>query len=100
MSDKTEESFVLPSSQADRKKIKDLLHEITAQMQIISDRKEAIKDVVTAIHDEFKLPKKIINQLARTMFKHNYDDVTHDTSIFEIVYEGIVASNTNTNQND
>lgn len=93
MSEQTEETFALPSSQADRKKIKDMLHEITAQMQIIDDRRESIKDVVDAIHSDFKLPKKIIKQLAKTLHKHNYDDVAHESTIFEIVYEGILNSN-------
>lgn len=86
------DNFVLPSSQEDRKRIRNMLYEITAQMQMISDRREAIKDIVDVIHEEFKLPKKIINQLARTLFKHNYEDVTHESTIFEIVYEGILAS--------
>ena len=88
MSDKNE-SFSLPTSDADKKKLKDMLYEITAQMQMVADRKEAIKDIVDAIHSDFKLPKKIVNQLAKTLYKHDYDDVTHEASIFETVYEGI-----------
>lgn len=85
-------NITVPSSQADRKKIKDALHEISGHYQFIDDRKEAVKDIINGLHDDFNIPKKIIAKLAKTLYKHNYTDVSQESTIFECFYESIVES--------
>lgn len=94
---KKDDTFTLPSSKSDREKIKKILHEISGQYQMIDDRKSAVKDMVDVLHEEFNIPKKIINKLAKTIHKNDYDDVSHETSLFEIIFEGIVESSNATN---
>lgn len=93
---KDEASFTLPSSQADRKKIREVLNTIAGEYQMIDDRKASVKDTIEALHEEFKIPKKIIAKLAQTIHKHNYSDLSHESSVFELFYEGIVETPTTT----
>ena len=83
-------SYVLPSNPEDRKKIKALLQEISAQYQMIDDRRAAIKDVIDALHADFKIPKKISAKLAKTLYNHNYDKVSEETELFKLFYEEVI----------
>lgn len=88
--DSIDNSYVLPSNPEDRKKIKSLLQEISAQLQMIDDRKEAIKGVIDALHADFKIPKKISSKLARTLYKHDYDKVKEESDLITLFYEELV----------
>lgn len=88
--DAIDSSYVLPSNPEDRKKIKALLQEISAQLQMIDDRKEAIKGVIDALHADFKIPKKISSKLARTLYKHDYDKVKEESDLIALFYEELV----------
>lgn len=87
---KNNESFALPSNKTDRDKIKTVLHEVVGQLQMIDDRKSVIKDHINALHEEYAIPKKVLNRLAKTMYNHDYDDVTHEIDVFQLCFEGIV----------
>lgn len=78
---------VLPSNPADRKKIKQQLHLITAQMQLIGDGRSAVKDIIDLLFDEYKIPKKVIRKLAKTMYDSNYVEVSAENTQFEVIYE-------------
>lgn len=95
MTDTTEKddlSFTLPSSKSDKEKIKNMLQVVTGEMQMIEDRRSSIKDTIAALHEEFKIPKKILTKLAKTMYKHDYSDVTHEIDVFQLCYEGIIVA--------
>lgn len=84
------ENFTMPSSPADRKRIKDALHEIAGALQFIKDKRSFIKDVVEDISKSYDIPKKIVSKAATTLHKHNYDDVTQESTTFEIFYETLL----------
>lgn len=81
---------VIPSNPADRKRIKDALHEIVGCYQFIDDKKSYIKDVLDTLKENYDIPKKIATKMARTMHKHNYQDVSNESTTFELLYETIV----------
>lgn len=83
-------TYVLPSNPEDRKKIKSLLQAISAQYQMIDDRRALIKDTIDALHADFKIPKKISAKLAKTLYNHNYDKVSEETELFKLFYEEVV----------
>lgn len=89
--------FTLPSNEADRTKIRKMLQELSGQLQMIDDRKAAAKDIVDALYQQYKIPKKIISKLAKTIHNDDYDDVSHETSLFETVYEVIIANTNSSN---
>lgn len=84
------EGVTIPSSPADRKRLKDMIVECTHCLQRIEDQKEAMKDIVETIQNEFTIPKKMGNKLARTMFKRNYDSLQQENEDFENLYELVV----------
>ena len=49
------------------KSIRDALNEISNEMVVIDSHKEAIKDVINALYDNFKIPKKVIGPNAKAI---------------------------------
>jgi len=83
-----------PSSPADRQKMKMMLSEVTNCMQRISDEKESIKEIVNEISGQFGVPKKIVNKVARTMFKRDFQDRVAEEEHFQELYETLVEGKT------
>lgn len=83
----------LPSSPADRKRMKTMLSEATYCKQRIDDERQSIKDIVTRIHEEFELPKKLVTKLIGTLYKQDYADRVAEEEDFQFLYEAIVHPN-------
>lgn len=84
--------YTLPSTPADRAKIKDCLHEIVAQLAMIDGYKENIKAIQDRLKEEFEMPTKIANKLAKTLHKHEYDKVAMEQDTFTTTYETLFQS--------
>jgi len=80
----------VPSSVEDRKKLKMMISEMTHCMQRMDMEKESKKDIASEVKTQFELPTKMINKLASTMYKRNYEDLQSENEDFEIIYETIV----------
>jgi hypothetical protein len=80
----------LPSNPADLKKIKSNLYTITDQMVLIAGHRDVIKETLNALHEEYKIPKKVLRKLAKTLFDANYYEVSSENTQFEIMYEKIL----------
>jgi len=87
--------IIVPSSIEDRKKLKLLLGEMVNQLQKIDFEKETYNEIRTEIKKQYELPPKVINKMAQTMHKHNFDDVVEEHEGFETLYETLVNSKTN-----
>lgn len=88
------QSFTMPSSPADRKKIKDALHEMCGAMQFMEDKREFMKDVADSLKEQFEIPKKITMKMARTLYKNNYGDVSNEADQFTTLFESLFQTNT------
>lgn len=77
-------------SEDDLKSIKDSLDEISREMSIIEQHKEAIKDIVGAMFDAHKIPKKVLNRLAKTHHKKTFETDVAEDNEFEALYTGLV----------
>lgn len=82
-------SVALPSSPADRQKLKTMISEATYCLQRADDEKAAIKDIIDAIHDDYGLSKKHVRRLINTLYKQNYDDRAAEEEQFEFLYEAL-----------
>ena len=80
----------IPTSQADRQKLKLMLAEMTKSMEKIDEEREAISDTAKAIEDDFGIKKKVARKLATVMYKHTYADVRAENEHFEELYETLV----------
>jgi len=66
------------------------LKELSDIMTMMDSQKEVLKDIINSVHDELKIPKKIIRKMAVTYHKKNYNEVVAEQEEFELLYEGIV----------
>lgn len=80
----------IPSNPNDRQKLKGMLAEMTHCLEDVEKQKDAMKEIADEASKEFDIPKKIINKLARTMYKRNYADIQAENEDFELLYETLV----------
>ncbi len=84
--EKQSESFVMPTKEEDVKALKEILFEISGQLQMIEDARQSISDRCEDIEVGFKIPKKVAKKMATTWHKQNFDDLDHENTIFGEVY--------------
>jgi hypothetical protein len=80
------------SNPADRKKLRGMLEEIVNCLRRMDDEKIQKKIILDEIKSQFNIPTKHANNLAKTMFKDNFDEVAASAEDFETLYETIVKS--------
>lgn len=68
------------------KSIHDALSEISNEMTVIDSHKEAIKDVINALYDNFKIPKKVLRRMAKTHHKQSFQEEVTEDNEFEALY--------------
>lgn len=85
--------FVIPSNPADRKTINDALKEIGNHLTIKSAADDAIKDIADVLKEDYDMPRRTANRLAKTMYKQDFQDKEADfeefTSEYEILIKGV-----------
>jgi hypothetical protein len=80
------------SSPADRAKIKKMLGEISNSYTRIAAERDLIKETVTEMSQEFNLPKKTLNKMAKVYHKQNFHVEQADNEEFEDLYTTIVET--------
>lgn len=83
-------SVVVPSDPNDRKKLKAMLSEMTHCLKRAENERDAMKEIASEAAEQFEIPKKLVNKLARTMYKRNYPDLAAENADFELLYETLV----------
>lgn len=90
---------ILPTNEADRKKILDAMQEISNSYTRIESEQAFIKDVVEDISKTFNLPKPLLNRLSRVLHKGNMDEEAGKFEEFVDLYESLVnLKNTNNSE--
>lgn len=85
---------VILSNPVDRQKLKLALVEMTHCFQRMDDERESAKDIAADCEEQYGISKKLINKVAKTMYKHSYADVQAENEHFEFLYESIVDDST------
>lgn len=85
------------TSPADRKKIKDAMEEVSNSMTRIDAEKDLMKQIISDLHDNFKISKKILNKMARTYHKQNFLNEQQNHEEFETLYQEVVDLKSDTN---
>lgn len=85
-------NIVVPSSPADRKAIKDALQEISNSLTRIEAERDMIKDILQAVQDNQKVPKKYVRKLAKIYHKQNYNEVQQEQDDLETLYETVAVT--------
>lgn len=81
------QTFTLPSSPEDRRRIKNAVEEISKSMTRIEAERDLIKETIKDICDNFELPKRAFRKMARTYHKQNFQDEQLAHEEFETMYE-------------
>lgn len=93
--DRESRSVALPSSPADRQKLKTMISEATYCLQRADDEKAAVKDIIDVIHSDYGVSKKHTRKLINTLYKQNYSDRVAEEEEFAFLYEALFATNNN-----
>ena len=83
------------SSPVDRAKIKKMLGEISNSMTRMQAERDYIKEAIKEMSDEFQLPKRTLNRMAKVYHKQNFNEEVASHEEFEDLYETIVQEKTN-----
>jgi translation initiation factor 2 alpha subunit (eIF-2alpha) len=83
--------FALPTNPQDIEQIKNSIIEISAQLQMIKDRQDGIKDIKTLLKEEYKMPTSLVNKLVKALDDAAYVEMTTENSTFELVRETIMG---------
>lgn len=79
------------SSPTDRAKIKKMLGEISNSYTRIAAERDLIKETISEMSQEFNLPKKTLNKMAKVYHKQNFHVEQADHEEFEDLYTTIVG---------
>lgn len=83
-------TFVMPSSPDDRKKIMDAMGEISASMTRVEGEKSYIKETIADLHEKFGIPKKMLNRFARAHHKSSFHEELGADDEFEAMCQTLV----------
>lgn len=89
MNDKTNYEVNCPSSKADRNHVRAQMGEGVNCLIRIEDQRQALKDIIDAIHEKHNMPKKTIRKLIMARYKRNKDEIIAETNEFEDAYESL-----------
>jgi hypothetical protein len=82
----------LPSSPADRRKMKEMLDEMVGCMRRAADERESMKEIGKEIKRLYEVPPKQSNRIARTMYKHDFLEQDADHESFVAMYEQLTGT--------
>lgn len=72
------------------KTLRDGIGEISIVLSRIDNEKQAMKDIVDSLFDDTKVPKKIINRIAKAYHKQSFAEEVANDSEFESLYNVVV----------
>ena len=87
-------------SKPDRDALNGMLKEITHCLSKIEQETQAKKDIVKAIDEKFGIKPKVVNKLAKTMYKQNYQELNNENYYFDLLYQSIVDDKQTSTQED
>ena len=80
----------VPTSDKEVQTLKTMISEMTYCLDKIDQQRDQMKEIASDAAESFEVPKKLINKMARTMFKHAYADLCAENEHFERLYETVV----------
>ncbi len=84
-------NVILPSSDADKQRIKGCVEEIANAMTMIQAQKDFIKEAVASCAEEVEVDKKYLRKLASIHYKHNLSEVLTEVEDVEALYESVMV---------
>ena len=82
-------NIILPSSDEDKKRIKDCMDEVSNSYTRMEAERDFIKEAVIALEDDVGIPKKYLSKMARIYHKNNVNEVVAEIEDIEALLETI-----------
>lgn len=82
--------FTVPSDPEVRKRIRQAVAEASAQLQMIDDRKEALKAIVEMVKEDLEVPKKTFNKMVKAFHNQSYPAIVQENEVFQAFYDNIM----------
>jgi len=82
-------NIIVPSSPEDKKKIRQAMDEISNSMTRMESEREHISEIKKKLKEDFQLPPKVINRMAKVHHKRNFTEEQASNEDFEILYETV-----------
>ena len=89
MTTPTTNSILIPSSDADKQRMKGAMDEISNAYTRIEAERDFIKEAVIALEDDVGIPKKYLSKMARIYHKNNVNEVVAEIEDIEALLETI-----------
>lgn len=77
------QEIIIPSSEEDRKKIRSAIEEISACWLRASGERDAVKEIINNLAEEFGLPKPILRLWAKNYHNQTFDKTTAEAEASE-----------------
>tara|TARA_E500000318_G_scaffold13453_1_gene12644 strand:+ start:6997 stop:7260 length:264 start_codon:yes stop_codon:yes gene_type:complete len=82
-------SIIIPSSEADRKRIKDAMQEISNSFLRQEAEREFVKEALISLEDDIGIPKKYLSKMARIYHKQNMSEIMSEIEDIEALLETV-----------
>ena len=89
MTTPTTNSIIIPSSDADKQRIKGAMDEISNAYTRIEAERDFIKEAIISLEDDVGIPKKYLSKMARIYHKNNMNEVVAEIEDIEALLETI-----------
>lgn len=76
------------------KRLKGAIRELDVAMTQIQNQKEHIKQIISDVHDEIDIEKKLVRKMAKVYHKQNFATVKMENGEFEEFYESVIEKKT------
>jgi len=83
--------IIIPTSPADRDRIRKAMDEISNSFTRIESEKDFIKDAIASLAEDVEIPSKVLRKMATIYHKRSIDEVRSETDDLEALYESIVG---------
>ena len=88
-------SIVLPSTPADRKRLKDAMQEISNSYLRQEAEREFVKEAIISLEEDIGIPKKYLGKMARIYNKQNVSEILAEIEEIEALLEVIEIDENN-----
>jgi len=82
-------SIIIPSSEADRKRIKEAMEEISNSYLRQETEREFVKEANISLEDDVGIPKKYLGKMARIYHKQNMSEIVSEIEEIEALLETV-----------
>ena len=81
--------IILPSSDADKKRIKDCMDEISNSYLRQEAERDFVKEALISLEDDVGIPKKYLGKMARIYHKQNMSELLSEIEDIEALLESV-----------